>query len=49
MGASISAILEVPVPIINNLFKVSKSNSTKLIEANYKKNATTYKNPKFTI
>ena len=35
--------------IINNLFKARKSNSTKLIKANYRKNATTYKNPKFTI
>ena len=35
--------------IINNLFKVSKSNSTKLIKANYRKNVTTYKNSNYTI
>ena len=37
--------------IIDNIFKVGKYNSTKLIKANYGKHATknTYKNPKFTI
>ena len=37
------------ITIIKNLFKVRKSNSTKLIKANYRKNATSYKNSKFII
>ena len=37
------------ITIIKNLFKVSKGNSTKLIKANYRKNATSYKNSRFII